>query len=165
MRTIGFVLQDHFQLMAVAALPAFEFANFVLRRDAYRVVMLSEHGGPVRASIGVAIDTAPLTDLPDSLMVVGQVSPRPISPVLGDYIGRAAKDGRRVTGVCTGAFALAEAGVLNGRAATTHWWHARDLRKRFPLVKVNEDRIFVADGNIWTSAGMTAAIDLALAGC
>jgi transcriptional regulator GlxA family with amidase domain len=65
--------------------------------------------------------------------------------------------------VCTGAFLLAEAGLLDGRAATTHWAHARALRERFPNIMVDEDRIFLRDGNIWTSAGMSSAIDLTLA--
>jgi transcriptional regulator GlxA family with amidase domain len=65
--------------------------------------------------------------------------------------------------VCTGAFALAEAGLLDGRSATTHWAHARRLQERFPAIRVEEDRIFITDGNIWTSAGMSAAIDLTLA--
>jgi transcriptional regulator GlxA family with amidase domain len=163
MKTIGFVLQNDFQLMAVAALPVFEFANLVLQREAYRVVMLSENGGPIRASVGVVMETKPLAAIPDTLMVVGQSKPQPINSPLRNYIKKAATDARRLAGVCTGAFALGEAGVLDGRSATTHWWHARDFQARFPLVKVDADRIFVVDGNIWTSAGMTAAIDLALA--
>jgi transcriptional regulator GlxA family with amidase domain len=71
--------------------------------------------------------------------------------------------GRRVAAACTGAFILAEAGPLDGRRATTHWNPARDLQARFPKVKVEEDRIFIVDGPVWTSAGMTAGIDLALA--
>jgi transcriptional regulator GlxA family with amidase domain len=70
---------------------------------------------------------------------------------------------RRVAAICTGAFNLAEAGLLDGRRATTHWYHARDLQARFPNVKVEEDRIFIIDGPVWTSAGATAGIDLALA--
>src|SRR6202022_1527328 len=70
---------------------------------------------------------------------------------------------RRLAAICTGAFVLAEAGILDGRRATTHWYHARDLQARFPKVKVEEDRIFIADGPVWTSAGATAGIDLALA--
>jgi transcriptional regulator GlxA family with amidase domain len=69
----------------------------------------------------------------------------------------------RVAATCTGAFILAEAGLLDGRRATTHWNSARDLRARFPKVKVEEDRIFIIDGPVWTSAGMTAGIDLVLA--
>src|SRR6202043_617543 len=70
---------------------------------------------------------------------------------------------RRVAATCTGAFVLAEAGLLDGRRATTHWNRARELQARFPNVKVEEDRIFIVDGPVWTSAGMTAGIDLALA--
>src|SRR4029077_16870445 len=70
---------------------------------------------------------------------------------------------RRITATCTGAFVEAEAGLLDGRRATTHWHRARDLQDRFPKVKVEVDRIFIIDGPVWTSAGMTAGIDLALA--
>ena len=79
------------------------------------------------------------------------------------YIAEAGQKCRRVAGVCTGAFLLAEAGLLDGRSATTHWAYASDLQQRYPAVRVDDDRIFVSDGNVWTSAGMTAAIDLALA--
>lgn len=61
--------------------------------------------------------------------------------------------------MCTGAFVLAQAGLLDGRRATTHWFYARRLQREYPRVKVDEDRIFVADGPIWTSAGMSAGID------
>jgi transcriptional regulator GlxA family with amidase domain len=71
-------------------------------------------------------------------------------------------ESRRMAAICTGAFVLAEAGLLDGRRATTHWAFARDLQARFPEVKVEEDRIFIIDGPVWTSAGMTAGIDLAL---
>ena len=70
---------------------------------------------------------------------------------------------RRVAATCISAFILAEAGLLDGRRATTHWNCARDLQTRFPKVKVEEDRIFIVDGPVWTSAGMAAGIDLALA--
>ena len=70
---------------------------------------------------------------------------------------------RRIAAICTGAFILAEAGLLDGRRATTHWCRARELQSRFPKVKVEEDRIFIVDGPVWTSAGMSAGIDLALA--
>jgi len=74
-----------------------------------------------------------------------------------------AGDATRVVAVCTGAFLLAEAGLLDGRRATTHWACARDLQQGYPAVNVEPDRIFVADGPVWTSAGITAGIDLALA--
>jgi transcriptional regulator GlxA family with amidase domain len=65
----------------------------------------------------------------------------------------------RIASVCTGAFLLAEAGLLDGKRATTHWWAARRLQQRYPAVKVEPDRIFVADGAVWSSAGITAGID------
>jgi transcriptional regulator GlxA family with amidase domain len=68
-----------------------------------------------------------------------------------------------VAGICTGGFVLAEAGLLDGRRATTHWYYARDLQQRFPEVRVEDDRIYIVDGPVWTSAGMTAGLDLALA--
>jgi transcriptional regulator GlxA family with amidase domain len=124
---------------------------------------MSERGGTIRSSLGVRIETVPLTEVPDTLMVVGELVPRPISAGLRAYLAEAGRRARRVAGLCTGAFGLAEAGLLDGRTATTHWAHARDLQARFPRARIDDDRIFVADGNVWTSAGMSAAIDLTLA--
>jgi transcriptional regulator GlxA family with amidase domain len=73
------------------------------------------------------------------------------------------KSSRRTASICTGAFVLAEAGILDGRRATTHWAFARNMQTQFPKVKVQEDRIFIVDGSVWTSAGMTSCIDLCLA--
>jgi len=163
MRQIGFILEDGFHVMGMAALSAFELANLELGTEAYRLTVMSETGGAVRSSLGIRVETVPLTDFPDTLMVVGELAPRPPSPGLRDYIAEAGRRSRRVAGVCTGAFLLAEAGLLDGRAATTHWAHAQRLQERFPRIRVDDDRIFVADGNVWTSAGMSAAIDLTLA--
>jgi transcriptional regulator GlxA family with amidase domain len=79
------------------------------------------------------------------------------------FIRKSSKTARRIASICTGSFILAEAGILDGKRATTHWLYARDLQARFPEVKMEEDRIFIIDGKVWTSAGMTAGIDLALA--
>jgi transcriptional regulator GlxA family with amidase domain len=79
------------------------------------------------------------------------------------FIRKASKTSRRIASICTGSFILAEAGILDGKRATTHWLYARDLQARFPKMKMEEDRIFIIDGDVWTSAGMTAGIDLALA--
>jgi len=84
------------------------------------------------------------------------------SPGLVDYLKRAVKTTRRVASMCTGAFFLAEAGVLDDRRATTHWAHARALQTSYPRINVEEDRIFIVDGPVWTSAGMTAGTDLAI---
>jgi transcriptional regulator GlxA family with amidase domain len=80
-----------------------------------------------------------------------------------EFLRRALGRSRRVAATCTGAFILAEASLLDGRRATTHWIRAREQQARFPKVKVEVDRIFIIDGPVWTSAGMTAGIDLALA--
>lgn len=163
MRHIGFIMENGFQVMGVAALTAFEFANQVLGSDAYKLTVMSEKGGIIRSSLGIGIETQPLTDFPDTLMVVGELVPKPSSPALREYIRQAGEQSRRVAGVCTGAFLLADAGLLDGRSATTHWAHARTLQERYPDVMVDEDRIFIQDGSIWTSAGMSSAIDLTLA--
>ncbi|MFG1302224.1 GlxA family transcriptional regulator [Xanthobacter sp. V3C-3] len=163
MRQIGLILEHGFQLMGLAALSAFELANAELEGDGYRLTVMSETGGIVRSSMNSGIETIALGPVPDTLMVVGELEPRPVSPGLRAYIAHAGSQARRVAGVCTGAFGLAEAGLLDGRAATTHWAHARRLQEEHPSIRVDADRIFVRDGHVWTSAGMSAAIDLTLA--
>jgi len=79
------------------------------------------------------------------------------------FLRRAERHARRIAGLCTGGFVLAEAGLLDERRATTHWAHARVMQQRHPAIRVEEDRIFIHDGPVWTSAGMSAALDLALA--
>ncbi len=148
--------------MGLAALSAFEFVNDTLG-EVYRLQVMSEAGGTVRSSLKVGIETAPLSDFPDTLIVVGELVPKPPSQKLRDYIARAGTESRRVAGICTGAFLLADAGLLDGRLATTHWAHAKRLQEKYPQLHVDDDRIFVQDGNIWTSAGMSAGIDLTLA--
>ncbi|AYD03001.1 GlxA family transcriptional regulator [Neorhizobium sp. NCHU2750] len=163
MRHIGFIMEDGFQVMGMAALTAFEFANEALGKEMYRLTVMSQKGGAIRSSLGIRIETQPLGDFPDTLMVVGELSPKPTPAPLLDYIRTAGSQSRRVAGVCTGAFLLAEAGLLDGRTVTTHWAHARTLQERYPNIVVDDDRIFSHDGHIWTSAGMSAAIDLTLA--
>jgi transcriptional regulator GlxA family with amidase domain len=79
------------------------------------------------------------------------------------FIRSVAENGHKVASVCSGAFVLAEAGLLDGRTATTHWREAAELAKRFPSIKVDAESLFVRDGNIWTSAGISSGIDLTLA--
>jgi transcriptional regulator GlxA family with amidase domain len=101
----------------------------------------------------------------DTLIVAGGegVHQAIADPEFVAAVRRAATGARRTTSVCTGAFMLAEAGVLDGRRATTHWHSCRTLARRYPGVTVDPDPIFVRDGDVWTSAGVTAGIDLALA--
>ena len=163
MRQVGLILEDGFQLMGLAALTAFELANAELGNNGYRLTVLSEHGGTVQSSMNAGIETLPFGVMPDTLMVAGELVPRDVSPGLSEFVSRAGHEARRVAGVCTGAFILAQAGLLDGREATTHWAHARDLQARYPKVRVDQERIFIRDGNFWTSAGMSSAIDLTLA--
>jgi transcriptional regulator GlxA family with amidase domain len=125
---------------------------------------LSEVGGPVKSSIGVTVETARVTTSDyDTLIIGAGAEVATTSSNLIEILRDAPQKCRRVVAACTGAFVLAEAGLLDGRRATTHWFYARDLATRFPKVKVEADRIFIADGPIWTSAGAAAVIDLALA--
>ena len=163
MRQVGLILEDGFQLMGLAALSAFEFANMELGENGYRLTIMSETGGTIRSSMNAGIETLPFGVMPDTLMTAGELAPQSHSPALRGFVSRAGVEARRVAGLCTGAFVLAEAGLLNGRAATTHWAHAQTLQSRFPQTRVDADRIFIQDGPIWTSAGMTSAIDLTLA--
>jgi transcriptional regulator GlxA family with amidase domain len=128
----------------------------------YEVRLLSETGGSIRASIGMSVATEPFDDTDFDTLIVGGGT-EPPTPGLIEFMWQALGRYRRVAAICTGAFILAEAGLLDGRRATTHWRQARDLQARFPKVKVEEDRIFIVDGPVWTSAGMTSGIDLALA--
>lgn len=164
MPTIGLVISDGVQVMAMAALSAFELANLTVGRTAYEIRILSEQGGPVRSSLGFAIETKAIgPDYSDTTIATGTLTIGAAPPAVLGYLRSAAVESRRVAGICTGAFVLAEAGLLDGRRATTHWGFAKHLQARYPSVMVEMDRIFIADGKIWTSAGMTAGIDLALA--
>jgi transcriptional regulator GlxA family with amidase domain len=161
-RKVGFLIHPGFSPMGFAVATAFEIANLQAREPVYAVHMLSEAGGPVRTSLGFPVLTEALdADDYDLLLIGGGMEES--SPATIAFVRRVAERARRVASTCTGAFLLAEAGLLDGRRATTHWARARELQERFPAIKVEEDRIFIADGHVWTSAGMTAGIDLALA--
>ncbi len=134
----------------------------------YQLRVVSQGGQDVTASAGLALAAGPLTqagDELDTLLVAGGegVDAAAENPVLVDWVRRRATEARRVASVCTGAVLLAAAGILDGRRAATHWMFCARLAQRFPAVRVEPDPIFVRDGPVWTSAGVTAGIDLALA--
>jgi len=163
MLRIGYVVAPGFQVMALAGLSVFEMANADGSGPHYDVRLLSECGGLVPSSFGAVVETQTFGRATfDTVIVGGSQEVRPASRKTIMFIRRALKSSRRVASVCTGAFVLADAGVLEKRRVTTHWAHARDLQMRHPTVKVDEDCMFIIDGPIWTSAGMTAGIDLAL---
>lgn len=164
MHRIGFVVFPRFQLMGFAAVTAFEMANLALGETVYEIELLSEAGGEVKSSAGFGVLTKTFDHTAyDTVMFGAGVQIEPMTPGLVEFARRSFETARRVAAPCTGAFVLAESGLLDGRRATTHWAFARQLQDRFPAVKVEEDRIFIVDGSVWTSAGMTASIDLALA--
>jgi transcriptional regulator GlxA family with amidase domain len=163
MQRIGFVVLPNFQNMYFAALTVFEFANISAEAQLYEIELLSEHGGMVPNSLGTRTETLPFGDPTyDTLLIGGGTASVTASPAVVDFVQRAHLACRRIGSICTGAFVLAQAGILDGRRATTHWIAARELKERYPKVKMEEDRIFIIDGSVWTSAGMTACIDLAL---
>ncbi|NPT32918.1 GlxA family transcriptional regulator [Paraburkholderia xenovorans] len=164
MRHVGVVVFPGFQILDMVAISVFELANLEAGQPEYEVEVISEHGGMVRSSAGVEIATRPFSDPAyDTVVVTGAMQIAPSSSGLLAFLNDALVASRRTASICTGAFVLAEAGILDGRHATTHWIHARDLQRRFPQARVDEDRIFIVDGSVWTSAGMTACIDLCLA--
>jgi transcriptional regulator GlxA family with amidase domain len=142
------------------------------RKDArrgYRATLVSRDGEPFRTSSGMTIvPDADLAHAPrdiDTLIVAGGSGSRQAArdAVLVEWIARRAGRARRTASVCTGAFVLAAAGLLDGRRATTHWFSAAKLARKHPTIDVDPDPIYVRDGDVWTSAGVTAGMDLALA--
>ncbi|WP_246797894.1 GlxA family transcriptional regulator [Burkholderia perseverans] len=167
MHRIGYLLSDGFQIMALASQTIFEVANLVAGTPFYTVENHSISGGPQRSSLGMRVETravAPRGGV-DTWLVVGVIDPLVVPPPddLVAFLRRSSGRARRVAGICTGGFMLAEAGLLDGRRATTHWAFARALRQAHPAIQVEDDRIYIVDGPVWTSAGMTAGLDLALA--
>ena len=163
MRDIAFLVYPGYSLMALAIVAGFETANDLIDPAPYELHYVSENGGPVRTSAGLTLQTETFTEKPFDTLVVGGGVIRPSTPGVIAFMRDAPKRHRRIAAVCTGAFVLAEAGLLDGRRATTHWMHARALQTAYPRARVEEDRIFINDGPIWTSAGMTAGVDLGLA--
>ena len=166
-RTVAFYLYDDFQLLdACGPITSFEIAGR-MAEDAYRLILISAQGGAIRSSSGVALDTvaADGVGMIDTLIVVGGNGSRDAMrvPANAAYLFQAAKMVRRLCSVCSGAFLLAGAGTLDGRRVTTHWRQAKLLAQLYPQLVVEPDRIHIRDGNIWTSAGITAGIDLSLA--
>lgn len=136
---------------------------------AYAIAVASLEGGPVPTDTTLAVPTQRLDSFDgmaiDSLVVVGGrgVEAALAVPALLEAIARLQQGARRTASVCSGAFLLAEAGLLAGRRAVTHWDSCKKLAADYPEVTVENDPIFIKDGSIWTSAGVTAGIDLALA--
>lgn len=150
----------------------FATANSLMKQagksEPYVIRVVADSGRQVEASGGLALAVRPLpspgAEL-DTLVVAGGegVGDAAANAKLLAWLRQRAGKARRTASVCTGAFLLAESGLLDGRRAVTHWAFCDDLAERFPLIQVEPDPIFIRDGSIWTSAGITAGIDLALA--
>jgi transcriptional regulator GlxA family with amidase domain len=165
-RQLAIVVFPGFQLLdAAGPISAFDIARRYYEA-AYEICVLAPGGGQVASSSGVAFAAQDLSDGPwDTVMVAGGDTRRGLRESRGivTWLQRVAPAARRVTSVCSGAFFLAEAGLLDGRRATTHWSGTDEFARRYPKVRLDADRIFIRDGNVWTSAGITAGIDLTLA--
>jgi transcriptional regulator GlxA family with amidase domain len=171
-RTVVFVLFPELQSLDVTGpMEAFVGADnwwaaqHIGCQPAYQVRTASLGGQPIRTSSGLLI--TPDEDLnriepPDLLVVPGGLGTRNADPALIDWLRLHAPKAGRLVSVCTGAYLLAQAGLLAGRRVTTHWAFAALLAKRYPEIEVDAEPIFIRDGDLATSAGVTAGIDLAL---
>lgn len=175
LRRIGMLLYDGCDLLDFAG-PTAVFhsaARHLIRTGraedcTYLVQPLSIAGGPVCTLQGIVVETSPAreprTMSLDTLIVAGGMDDhRTCDPAILDWIGRSAGHVRRIASVCCGAFLLGGAGLLGGRRATTHWEDCDRLQKDFPDLEVCPDAIYIHEGSVWTSAGITAGIDMALA--
>ena len=167
MHRVTVLVAPHFELLDLSG----PVCAFSVARDhfalPYDVGVVSTYGGSVLTCDGIAIETLHPDQRPDcdTLVVAGGAKAHDefeSAQLTSTLLGLGLSSGR-IASVCTGAFYLAEAGLLDGRRATTHWRFTLLLRSRYPKVSVEMDRIYVHDGDVWTSAGITAGIDLALA--
>jgi transcriptional regulator GlxA family with amidase domain len=166
-RRIDFLIYPDFQLLDVAGpIAAFEVAERYCP-GSYSLRVIGMQAGPVRSSAGVGLPALRLgrPGNIDTLVISGGDGSRTAAecPSLRRFVRACARSVRRLTTVCSGTYVLAAAGLLDGKRATTHWSRSGDFARRFPAVLLDSDRIFIKDGNIWSSAGVTAGIDLALA--
>jgi transcriptional regulator GlxA family with amidase domain len=169
-----FLTYDDMNLLDLAGpLQAFATANRISVAAGgpvlYETIIASARGGPVMSSAGLSVDTRALSSLRgkpiDTLISAGGCKGEEftVCPDLVAWIARRAKTVRRVCSVCTGAFLLAAAGQLDGRRVATHWAWVDRLRRGYPHIEVDADALFIQDGAVWTSAGVTAGIDMSLA--
>jgi transcriptional regulator GlxA family with amidase domain len=163
-RSIGFVIHPGFQFLdVVGPTAAFEIASRYVP-DGYALEILAPSAGMVTSSSGLELAAGPLgMDGLDTIIVSGGqlVWDMAAFHAIVDWLKTIQP--RRLASVCSGAFLLAEAGRLDGRLATTHWESTERFRRHYPRVRLEPDRIFTRDGDMWTSAGISAGIDLALA--
>ncbi len=166
-RVVTILLFPDFQILdATGPIAAFEIAS-TLVADAYRLDVRAHRAGAVRSSSGVSVVAQPLGRASGihTLLVAGGDG---VAEAVGcartrAFIRRCAHRAQRVASVCSGTYLLAAEGLLDGKSATTHWCRTSDFALRYPAVNLQPDKIFVRSGKVWTSAGISAGIDLALA--
>jgi len=164
-RAIGVLIFPDFQLLdAAGPIAGFEIAARYVP-GAYRISVLAKEAGPVESSSGATMHAEAFGAAAglDTLLVAGGQGSRAVMACEDTLAFIRDAKSRRTASVCSGAYVLASSGLLDGRRATTHWNSSAHFARRFPTVKLEPDRIFVRDGHVWTSAGITAGIDLALA--
>jgi transcriptional regulator GlxA family with amidase domain len=172
-RRISFLIFDGAQSLDLSGpFEAFAQAIETARRRGmpppYTLEILADAAGPVRMTSGMQIVAdhayATVQDDIDTLIIAGgDVAPTAVDQRLRHWLLQRAPRVRRLASVCSGAFILAEAGLLDGRRATTHWLAVRLFQRLYPKIQLEPDAIFVRDGSLFTSAGVTAGIDMALA--
>jgi transcriptional regulator GlxA family with amidase domain len=171
-RAVVFLVYDGFQILDLTGPAAvFASANYFLGRKAYGVSVVSPGGGLVASNSGLVVATRSLARMPagrlDTFLVVGadepQVRAAMAEPAIGRWLPRWTRRASRFGSVCAGTFLLAAAGLLRGRHVATHWSACHPLAARFPDLCVDANALFVVDGKVWTSAGVTTGIDMALA--
>lgn len=171
-RRVIFVVFGGFQLLDLSGpLSVLSMANWLADAEAYTLITASLPGGLVESSATLQVETVALKTLSpgprDTIIVVGGREPHLSAacgdPTLKEWLAAADQVVERLGSVCTGSFALAEAGVLSGRRAATHWDAIAPFRERFPQVQLDTEAVYVVDGPYWTSAGVTCGIDLCLA--
>ena len=164
-RAVAVIVHPGFQLLdAAGPSAAFEIAEHFCP-GSYRLAILAPDGGEIESSSGMKLAAAPLADAGafDTVIVAGGEIVRSMAAAQAIVAWLARTEARRTASVCSGAYLLAEAGLLDGRRATTHWASSDDFARRYPRITMDAERIFIRDGGVWTSAGITAGIDLALA--
>ncbi|HEX3983410.1 MAG TPA: DJ-1/PfpI family protein, partial [Acidisoma sp.] len=170
-KAVALVALPGVQLLDVSGpLDVFAEANVQRGADRYELMVIAAEPGPVRSSSGVRIIPDRVIGMDaeaelDTLLIAGcpNAAGVPADGKVVDWLRRRAPGARRFGSVCSGAFFLAEAGLLEGRRVTTHWAVAAELARRYPALRVDEDAIYVKDGPLRTAAGVTAGLDLALA--
>lgn len=165
MHRIGFfVCRGHDALDLAGPLSTFNQVIAAAGHTPYDLSVISQPGGPVVGNTGLPIETKPIGKhrFDTVIFVGGDIDPMRTSENIG-AAKKLSSRASRVASVCTGAFLLAETGLLDGLRATTHWRYTAQLQSRFPRTRVEGDSIYIEDGRIWTSAGIAAGIDLALA--